>query len=41
MMNVVDVLKKIQNIISDVEEVKPDEMDLKMISEADKENGHL
>lgn len=35
---VVDVLNSIKNMITDVEEVEPDEIDLAMIAEAEKIN---
>jgi len=35
---VIDILNGIKNMIADVEEVEPDELDLKMIAEAEAEN---
>lgn len=35
---VIDILNSVKNMLVDVEEVEPDELDLKMIAEAEAEN---
>ena len=35
---IIDILNGIKNMLSDIEEVEPDEWDLKMIAEAEAEN---